>query len=94
MSKRLLQQSPIFVSLIMRDDILEKINDIFKTYFDDDSIELNESSTAADIDEWDSLAQVGLILIIERTFSLKFSMDEIDKLANVGEMVDLINAKS
>ena len=78
----------------MRDDILEKMNDIFRTYFDDETIQLQESTTATDIDEWDSLAQVGLILISERTFSLKFSMDEIDKLANVGEMVDLINAKS
>ncbi|MDB4851984.1 acyl carrier protein [Alphaproteobacteria bacterium] len=78
----------------MRDDILEKMNDIFQTYFDDETIHLQESTTAADIDEWDSLAQVGLILIIERTFSLKFSMDEIDKLADVGEMVALIDAKS
>ena len=77
----------------MRDDILEKMNDIFQTYFDDETIHLQESTTAADIDEWDSLAQVGLILIIERTFSLKFSMDEIDKLADVGEMVALIDAK-
>ena len=78
----------------MRDDILEKMNDIFQTYFDDETIHLQENTTAADIDEWDSLAQVGLILIIERTFSLKFSMDEIDKLADVGEMVALIDAKS
>ena len=78
----------------MRDAILEKMNDIFQTYFDDETIHLQESTTAADIDEWDSLAQVGLILIIERTFSLKFSMDEIDKLADVGEMVALIDAKS
>ena len=78
----------------MRDDTLEKMNDIFQTYFDDETIHLQESTTAADIDEWDSLAQVGLILIIERTFSLRFSMDEIDKLANVGEMVALIDAKS
>ena len=78
----------------MRDDILKKMNDIFQTYFDDETIHLQESTTAADVDEWDSLAQVGLILIIERTFSLRFSMDEIDKLANVGEMVALIDAKS
>lgn len=78
----------------MSDDILKKMNDIFQTYFDDETIHLQESTTAADVDEWDSLAQVGLILIIERTFSLRFSMDEIDKLANVGEMVALIDAKS
>ena len=78
----------------MRDSILEKMNEIFQTYFDDEAINLIESTTAADIDDWDSLAQVGLILIIEQTFALKFSLDEIDKLANVGEMVDLIHAKS
>ncbi len=78
----------------MNDDIFQKMNSIFQTYFDDDSIVLRPDTTASDIDEWDSLAQVGLILIIERTFSIKFSMEDINDLANVGEMVSLIDAKS
>ena len=78
----------------MNDDIFKKMNSIFQTYFDDDSIVLGADTTASDIDEWDSLAQVGLVLIIERTFSIKFSMEDINNLANVGEMVSLIDAKS
>ena len=78
----------------MNDDIFQRMNSIFQTYFDDDSIVLRSDTTASDIDEWDSLAQVGLILIIERTFSIKFSMEDINDLANVGEMVSLIDAKS
>ena len=78
----------------MNDDIFQRMNSIFQTYFDDDSIVLKSDTTASDIDEWDSLAQVGLILIIERTFSIKFSMEDINDLANVGEMVSLIDAKS
>ena len=78
----------------MSDDIFQRMNSIFQTYFDDDSIVLKSDTTASDIDEWDSLAQVGLILIIERTFSIKFSVEDINDLANVGEMVSLIDAKS
>ena len=78
----------------MNDHIFQKMNSIFQTYFDDDSIVLRPDTTASDIDEWDSLAQVGLILTIERTFSIKFSMQDINDLANVGEMVSLIDAKS
>ena len=77
----------------MKQEILKKLNEIFRSYFDDENISLTESTTANDIDDWDSLAQVGLILSIEKTFLVKFSGVEIEVLANVGEMVELINEK-
>ncbi|MCE2517061.1 MAG: acyl carrier protein [Alphaproteobacteria bacterium] len=78
----------------MTASILENLNDIFQNYFDDEDIQLNSTTTAADIDDWDSLAQVGLVISIEKKFGLKFTSAEIEQLSNIGEMVDLINEKS
>jgi acyl carrier protein len=50
-------------------------------------------STAKDIKNWDSLAQVALIISIERKFKLKFSVKEVDNLKNIGDMVNLIMVK-
>ena len=74
-------------------DFLAQLTEIFRAYFDDDQIVLTRATTAEDIEDWDSLAQVGLILSIEKRFGIKFTSSEVDGLANVGEMVDLIGAK-
>jgi acyl carrier protein len=74
-------------------EILQSLTDIFKEFFDDNELILTYESTAEDIEDWDSLAQVGLILSIERTFSLKLNSTEVSKLENVGEMVKLISTK-
>ncbi len=79
--------------LFLKTKILNELNKIFCEYFDDETIVLKENTTANDIDEWDSLAQVGLVLIIEKKFSLRFSSSEIENLPNIGSMVDLIDAK-
>lgn len=78
----------------MNKKILEIMNDIFVDYFDDEGIVLERSTSAADVDEWDSLAQVGLVILLEKRFKLKFTSLEIEKLSNVGEMADLIHEKS
>ena len=77
----------------MNTKILKELNEIFCEYFDDDTIILTNETNANDIEEWDSLAQVGLILIIEKRFSIRFSSAEIEDLPNLGTMVDLINDK-
>jgi acyl carrier protein len=74
--------------------IYEKLTDIFQNVFDDDSIVVRPDLTAADVDEWDSLSHIRLVLTIERAFGVKFSASEIGKLKNVGEFVDLIRAKA
>jgi len=74
-------------------EILESLSEIFRDFFDDGEIVLSNVTTAEDIEDWDSLAQVGLILSIEKTFSLKLSATEVGKLENVGEMVKLISSK-
>tara|TARA_B110000858_G_scaffold65926_1_gene76445 strand:+ start:8711 stop:8950 length:240 start_codon:yes stop_codon:yes gene_type:complete len=75
-------------------EILENLSEIFREFFDDGEIVLSNVTTAEDIEDWDSLAQVGLILSIEKTFSLKLSATEVGKLENVGEMVKLISGKT
>ena len=77
----------------MKNNILNQLNQIFWEYFDDPTIILNNKTNANDIEEWDSLAQVGLILIIEKNFSIRFTSSEIENLPDIGAMVDLINEK-
>ena len=74
-------------------DILEQLVPIFRDVFDDDELLIFPSTSAKDIDGWDSLAQIRLIVSIEKFFQLRFSAAEIEELQNVGEMEDLIKNK-
>lgn len=67
---------------------------IFEDVFDEDSIELTPDLSAKDVDGWDSLTHIRLVLTIERTFKIKFSTAEIAKLENVGDLVRLIEKKA
>lgn len=76
-----------------RDEVLKQLNDIFITNFDDDSIVLTDQTTSKDIEYWDSLEQINIIMACEKKWNLKFDIEEINKMKNVGEMVDLIFSK-
>ena len=76
-----------------RDDIYAKLTEIFKENLDLDEIELTDTTTADDVEGWDSLAHIGLIAAIEQEFGFRFAMKEVVNLHNVGEMVDLILQK-
>ena len=76
-----------------REYVYEKMNEIFRNVFDDETIELHDETNAEDIDDWDSLEQINLIVAIENEFGMMFDMAEVADLANVGEMVDLILSK-
>lgn len=67
-------------------EVLEKFNEIFIDVLDDDDIVLNESTTANDIEDWDSLSHIQLIVNIEKAFNVSFTSLEIEKYKNVGEM--------
>lgn len=73
--------------------VLKNLENIFQTYFNNKKIKLKSSTTAKDIKNWDSLAQVGLILAIEKKYKMKFSLRDIEKLENIGGMVKLIEKK-
>jgi len=74
--------------------MLEKLIPIFQDVFDDDMMIVNEKTQADDIEEWDSLAHIRLVISIEKAFDLRFSTDEISNLANVGDMAKLILSKT
>ena len=76
----------------MNIDTLEELQETFRIYFDDDELLLERQTSAEDIEEWDSLAQVGLVITIEKKYGIKFSKADIDELDDIGDMVDLINA--
>ena len=73
-----------------REDVFEKLNEVFREYFDDEEIELKENTTADDIEDWDSLEHINLIVAVENSFDMKFTMGEVTTMKNVGAMVDII----
>lgn len=73
--------------------IFEKLNEIFIDVLDLDECELTEDTSADDIEEWDSLSHIQLIVAIEKAFKIKFTSLEIMKWANVGEMVNSMEEK-
>lgn len=73
-----------------REEVYGKLNEVFQDVFDDEDIEVNDDTTSADVDGWDSLEHINLIVAVERTFGIKFTMGETTGLKNVGEMVDKI----
>lgn len=76
--------------IMTREEVFDKLTEVFRTVFDDDSITLNDSTTSADIEDWDSLEHIDLIVSVEKAFGMKFSMSETTGMKNVGEMVDII----
>lgn len=76
-----------------RTEIFDKLNDIFVDVLDLDEVTLTDSTTADDIEEWDSLSHVQLVVAIEKAFGVKFTSLEIMKWKNVGELVDSIAQK-
>ena len=75
-----------------REEIYGKLNEVFQDVFDDEDITVNDSTVAADVDGWDSLEHINLIVAVERCFGSKCTMGETTGLKNVGEMVDKIIA--
>lgn len=71
-------------------EIFEILNTIFKDIFDDETITVNAQTTADDVEDWDSLEHINLIVAIEKAFHMKFTMKEVTTMKNVGEMVDII----
>lgn len=76
-----------------REEVFEKLNVIFRNNFDNESITLTDDTSSADIEGWDSLEQVNLVVTIQDEFKIKFNIEEVNAMKNVGEMVDFILKK-
>ena len=76
-----------------RSEILKTVQDIFRDILDDEEIVLEDTTTADDVEGWDSLTHIQLIVAIEKQFKIKFTSKEILSWRNVGEMLDSIAAK-
>ena len=76
------------------DEIYERLNEVFRDVFDDDSIEVNADTTANDIEDWDSLNHITLIDAVESEFGVRFTMGEVSGMKNVGEMAQIIKERS
>ena len=77
-----------------RNEIFERLNSVFRDVFDDGSITVTETTTAADIDGWDSLTHITLISAVEDEFDISFQMKEVVKMKNVGDMVDILEREA
>ena len=75
------------------DEVMAIVTGIFRDVFDDDTLVIEDSTNSSDIEDWDSLEHIALIVSMEKEFNLKFDLQEVNKLENVGEMVDLIISK-
>jgi acyl carrier protein len=74
-------------------ELLMRLTDIFRDVLDDDKISLTRETTANDVEEWDSLNHIQLVVAIEKSFKMKFTTSEIQNWKNVGEMIDSIQTK-
>lgn len=73
-----------------REEVFTQLNEVFQDVFDDSTITVSDDTTAADIEDWDSLEHINLIVAVEKCFGIKFNMGEVTTMKNAGEMVDII----
>lgn len=76
-----------------REEMLKKITNVFIDVLDDEDIVLTESTSADDVEDWDSLTHIQLVVGVEKAFNVRFTSAEIQDWENVGEMMDCILKK-
>jgi acyl carrier protein len=74
-------------------ELQDRLNRIFCEVFDDDDIRITPEMTANDVDGWDSLSHVNLIVAIESKFNIRFSQKELLTFKNVGGLLSSIRSK-
>ena len=74
--------------------LMARLTDVFRDIFDDDTIHISDSTTAQDIEDWDSLTHISLVAAVEKAFGVTFTAKDVQALANVGDFVRLIARKT
>lgn len=77
-----------------KSEIESRLTPIFRDVFNDDALVVAEDMTAAEVPTWDSLSNINMIIAVEKTFGVKFSIKDVRNLKNVGELLDLIKRKA
>ena len=77
-----------------RAEIYKRLTEVFRDVFDDETIEINDNTTANDIQDWDSIEHITLVGAVENEFGIRFKMGEVSTMKNVGEMVDIIASRA
>ena len=75
-------------------ELYSALNEIFRQVLGDDSIELKPSMTAEDVDGWDSMNHIFIVVEIEKRFGVKFQAAEMEELKNVGDLAALVREKT
>ncbi len=73
-----------------KNNIIARLNEVFRDVFGDDSINVSETTTSADIEDWDSIEHINLIAAVEDEFKMRFKMREVSGMKDVGEMIAII----
>jgi len=73
-----------------REEVYERLNEVFRDILDDDTIELQDETVADDVEGWDSFEHINLVVGVEEEFDFKIPMGKVVTMKNVGEMVDII----
>ena len=76
-----------------RTEVVNKLTPVFRRVFTNDTLEITNELNASDVANWDSLSHMLMIGEVEKEFSIKFKLKELNKMKNVGDMIDLIIAK-
>jgi acyl carrier protein len=73
--------------------LLQRLNKVFRSVFDDPTLTVSHDTTAKDVPGWDSIMHITLVIEVESEFNVKFQMAEIEKLRNVGDLIAMLVAK-
>ena len=76
-----------------KDGIKNKLNEIFRDLFDDNKLEISENTTPMDIEDWDSLSNIDIVLMVESEFNIKISTKEMANFITVGDLIEIISSK-
>jgi acyl carrier protein len=77
----------------MPDDLYARLTPIFEDVFDEDDMEVSPTLTANEVEGWDSLSHIRLIIAVEKEFGLRFRTTEVNSFRDVGELVELLKGK-
>ncbi|MES2941544.1 MAG: acyl carrier protein [Pseudomonadota bacterium] len=76
-----------------QEELVQKLTLVFQDVFDDDDLAIYPEMTAADVDDWDSLKHITLVLAVEKAFQIRLKAAEVGALENVGQMIELLQKR-